>query len=107
MQVAAADPRFVSRDEVTSETLDKEKDIQRAAPSRKASPRDRRQSGGRPHVEVLREVCLLEQPFIKENAVSITQLLADKGKQLGDTLSVASFLRFKVGETGQAEEAAE
>lgn len=108
MQVAAADPRFVSRDEVTSETLDKEKDIQRARALAEGKPEkivDKVVEGRM--AKYYEEVCLLEQPFIKENAVSITQLLADKGKQLGDTLSVASFLRFKVGETGQTEEAAE
>ncbi len=108
MQVAAADPRFVSRDEVTSETLDKEKDIQRARALAEGKPEkivDKVVEGRMS--KYYEEVCLLEQPFIKDNAVSITQLLADKGKQLGDTLSVASFLRFKVGETGQAEEAAE
>lgn len=108
MQVAAADPRFVSRDEVTSDTLDKEKDIQRARALAEGKPEkivDKVVEGRMS--KYYEEVCLLEQPFIKDNAVSITQLLAEKGKQLGDTLSVASFLRFKVGETGQVEEAAE
>ncbi len=108
MQVAAADPRFVSRDEVTSETLDKEKDIQRARALAEGKPEkivDKVVEGRMS--KYYEEVCLLEQPFIKDNAVSITQLLAGKGKQLGDTLSVAAILRFKVGETGQVEEAAE
>jgi elongation factor Ts len=108
MQVAAADPKFVSRDEVTSETLDKEKDIQRARALAEGKPEqivDKVVEGRMS--KYYEEVCLLEQPFIKDNAVSITQLLAAKGAQLGDTLSVACFLRFKVGETVQAEEAAE
>ena len=108
MQVAAADPKFVSRDEVTSETLDKEKDIQRARALAEGKPEkivDKVVEGRMS--KYYEEVCLLEQPFIKDNAVSITQLLADKGTQLGDTLSVACFLRFKVGETVQAEETAE
>jgi elongation factor Ts len=108
MQVAAADPKFVSRDEVTSDTLEKEKDIQRARALAEGKPEkivDKVVEGRMS--KYYEEVCLLEQPFIKDNAVSITQLLADKGAQLGDTLSVACFLRFKVGETVQAEEAAE
>ena len=52
------------------------------------------------------EVCLLDQPFIKDNAVSISQHLAAKGKELGDTLDVAAFIRFKVGETVAAGEPA-
>lgn len=108
MQVAAADPKFVSREEVTSETLEKEKDIQRARALAEGKPEqivDKVVEGRMS--KYYEEVCLLEQPFIKDNAVSITQLLAAKGAQLGDTLSVACFLRFKVGETAQAEEAAE
>jgi len=52
------------------------------------------------------EVCLLDQPFIKDNAVSISQYLAAKGKELGDTVGVAAFVRFKVGETVAAAEPA-
>ena len=52
------------------------------------------------------EVCLLDQPFIKDNAVSIAQHLAAKSKELGDTLDVAAFVRFKVGETVVAAEPA-
>lgn len=108
MQVAAADPKFVSRDEVTPETLEKEKDIQRARALAEGKPEqivDKVVEGRMS--KYYEEVCLLEQPFIKDNAVTITKLLADKGAQLGDTLSVACFLRFKVGETVQPEEAAQ
>ena len=52
------------------------------------------------------EVCLLDQPFIKDNAISIAQHVAAKAKELGDTLTVAAFIRFKVGENAAAEEAA-
>ena len=52
------------------------------------------------------EVCLLDQPFIKDNAISIAQHVAAKAKELGDTLTVAAFIRFKVGESAAAEEAA-
>ncbi len=108
MQVAAADPRFVSRDEVTSETLDKEKDIQRARALAEGKPERSSTKWWKAACRstTKRSACSNSRSS-RTNAVSITQLLADKGKQLGDTLSVASFLRFKVGETGQAEEAAE
>ena len=52
------------------------------------------------------EVCLLDQPFIKENSLTVGQLLADKSKQLGDELGVAAFVRYKVGETNTGEEPA-
>lgn len=108
MQVAAADPKFVSRNEVTAETLAKEKEIQRARALAEGKPEqivDKVVEGRMS--KYYEEVCLLEQPFIKDNTMPISQLLAEKGKQLGDTLSVACFLRFKVGETAQPEQAAE
>ncbi|HAX41060.1 MAG: elongation factor Ts [Bryobacteraceae bacterium] len=107
MQVAAADPKFVSKDEVTAEYLEKEKDIQRARALAEGKPEkivDKVVEGRM--AKYYEEVCLLEQPFIKENSVTISQYLADKGKALGATLGVAGYVRFKVGETGASEETA-
>jgi elongation factor Ts len=108
MQVAAAGPRFISRDEVDASTIEKEKAIER----------DRAHAEGKPEKIVdkvvegrmskfYEEACLLDQPFIKENSLSVTQLLAEKGKALNDKFGIAAFVRFKVGETAAAEEAAE
>lgn len=108
MQVAAAGPRFISRNDVDAATIERERAIER----------DRALAEGKPEKIVdkvvdgrmskyFEEVCLLEQPFIKENGVSISQLMADRGKALGDEFGVAAFVRFKVGETASAEEAAE
>ena len=46
------------------------------------------------------EVCLLEQPFIKEQSLTIGQLIAQKVAKLGENISVRRFARFKVGEPG-------
>lgn len=107
MQVAAADPKFVSKEEVTAEYLEKEKDIQRARALAEGKPEkivDKVVEGRM--AKYYEEVCLLEQPFIKENSVTISQYLADRGKVLGVTLGVAGYVRFKVGETGASEETA-
>lgn len=107
MQVAAADPKFLDRAGVTADFIDREKAIQR----------ERALAEGKPEKMVdkivegrmgkfYEEVCLLEQPFIKENSVTVTQLLADKSKAAGDQIQVAGFARFKVGETASAEDAA-
>lgn len=106
MQVAAADPRFISKEEVTPEYLEKEKDIQRARALAEGKPEkivDKVVEGRM--AKYYEEVCLLEQPFIKENSVTISQHLAARGKALGATLGVAAFFRYKVGETVAAEEA--
>lgn len=107
MQVAAADPRFVRREEVTDEFLAKEREINRARALAEGKPEkivDKVVDGRM--AKYYEEVCLLDQPFIKDNAVTIAQHMAAKGKELGDTLDVAGFIRFKVGETVGAEEPA-
>lgn len=107
MQVAAADPKFLAKTDVTQDYIDKEKDIQRARALAEGKPEkivDKVVEGRMS--KFYEEVCLLDQPFIKENSLTISQLLADKSKQLGDTLSVAAFVRFKVGETAAADEPA-
>jgi len=107
MQVAAADPRFVRREEVTAEFLSKEREIQRARALAEGKPEkivDKVVEGRMS--KYYEEVCLLDQPFIKDNALTISQYIAAKAKELGDTVDVAAFLRFKVGETAQAEESA-
>lgn len=107
MQVAAADPKFLDKSHVTQEVLDKEKEIQRARALAEGKPEkivDKVVEGRMS--KYYEEVCLLEQPFIKENSLSITQLLAEKGKALGDTIAIAGYERFKVGELAKADEAA-
>lgn len=107
MQVAAADPKFVSKDQVTAACLEREKDIQRARALAEGKPEKivEKVVEGR-MAKYYEEVCLLEQPFIKENSMTISQLLAERGKALGATFGVAGYFRFKVGETGAADEAA-
>jgi elongation factor Ts len=107
MQVAAADPKFLTKGDVTEEYITREKEIQRARALAEGKPEkivDKVVEGRMS--KFYEEVCLLDQPFIKENSLTITQLLADKSKQLGDVLGVAAFVRFKVGETAAADEPA-
>ncbi|MBI5282636.1 MAG: elongation factor Ts [Candidatus Solibacter usitatus] len=107
MQVAAADPKFLRKEEVTSGFIEREKDIQRARALAEGKPEkivDKVVEGRMS--KFYEEVCLLEQPFIKENSLTVTQLLQEKSKQLGDEIGVAAYIRYKVGETAAAEEAA-
>ena len=108
MQVAAADPRFIRREDVTADVLDKEREI----------ARDRARNEGKPDKILDRivegrlekfyeEVCLMEQPFIKENTVTVGDLVKQKIAKLGENIVVARFSRFKVGETVGAAPAAE
>lgn len=104
MQIAAADPQCIRREEVKPETLEREKEV----------ARDRARQEGKPEkildkivegrlAKYYEEACLLEQPFIKDNTVTIGQLISGVIGKLGENITVARFVRMKVGETGVTE----
>ena len=108
MHIAAADPRYIRKEDVDTATLDKEKEI----------ARDRARAEGKPDkvldrivegrlAKFYEEVCLLEQPFVKENTLSIGQLIKTKIAKLGENISISRFTRFKVGDTAAADSGAE
>jgi elongation factor Ts len=101
MHIAASDPKFVRKEDVTPEAYEREKDIYRAQAAATGKP---------PQVvekivegkmgKFYEEVCLYEQPFIKDQTISISQLIAGKIGKLGENISVRRFARFKVGDAG-------
>jgi len=99
MHIAASDPKFVRKEDVTVQDLEREKDIYRtqAAASGKPANIIEKMVTGRME-KFYEEVCLLEQPFIKDQTVSILQLIAAKIGKLGENIAVRRFARFKVGE---------
>jgi elongation factor Ts len=98
MHIAAADPRFVGRDEVTAADIEREKDVYRAQAAATGKP---------PAViekilegklgKFYEEFCLLDQPFIKDQTQTIAQIVASKVAKLGENITVRRFARFKVG----------
>ncbi|MCX6623277.1 MAG: translation elongation factor Ts [Acidobacteria bacterium] len=100
MQVAAADPRFIRREDVTPEILQQEKEIQKARAIAEGKPPAMADKivEGRMN-KFYEEVCLLEQPFIKENTLTVGQLIASRIATIKENITVARFVRFKVGET--------
>jgi elongation factor Ts len=101
MQIAATDPRFLSKDDVDQAALDQERDIQRARALAEGKPEkivDKMVEGRLS--KFYEEVCLLEQPFVKDNTMTIGQLIASKIAKLGENITVNRFVRFKVGESG-------
>jgi elongation factor Ts len=106
MHIAATDPKFIRKEDVIQEVMDKERDIQRARALNEGKPPAvvDKMIEGRMN-KFYEEICLLEQPFVKEPTVSVGQLVKTKIAKLGENISVARFTRFKVGET--APEAAE
>jgi elongation factor Ts len=99
MQVAAADPQFIRKEDVTQAALDKEKDIQRARALAEGKPEKMADKivEGRMN-KYYEEVCLYEQPFIKENTTSVADLVKSKIAKLGENITVSRFVRFKVGD---------
>jgi elongation factor Ts len=104
MQVAAADPQFVRREDVTEAALAKEREIQRARAINEGKPEKMADKivEGRMN-KYFEEVCLYEQPFIKENTTTIAEVIKTKIAKLGENISVSRFVRFKVGDSAQAE----
>jgi elongation factor Ts len=99
MQIAATDPRFIRKEDVNAEALAREKDIQRARALDEGKPEkivDKIVEGRLS--KYYEEVCLLEQPFVKDNAMTVGQMVASKIAKLGENITVSRFVRFKVGE---------
>jgi elongation factor Ts len=98
MHIAAVDPRFVSRDDVTPADLEREKEIYRAQAAATGKPANiiEKMLEGK-LAKFYEEFCLLDQPFIKESSQTIAALIATKVAKLGENISVRRFARFKVG----------
>ena len=98
MHIAATDPRYVRAEDVTPADLDREKEIFRAqaAATGKPAPVIERIVDGK-MAKFYEEVCLIDQPFIKDQNVTIKELIATKVGKLGENITVRRFARFKVG----------
>jgi elongation factor Ts len=99
MHIAAASPRFVRREEVTAELLERERAIyqeQALASGKPANVVDRIVAG---KIEKFYgETVLLEQPFVKDPDKTINQLVAERIAKVGENIQIRRFARFKVGE---------
>jgi len=99
MQIAASSPMFIKREDVDQETIDRELDIYR----------DQAKSQGKPDniIEKIAsgkldkfysEICLMEQPFVKDPDKTIENLVTETIAKLGENISIRRFSRFKIGE---------
>jgi elongation factor Ts len=99
MQIAASKPEYIKREEVPADVIEKEKEILRAQALNEGKPEkiiDRMVEG---RVEkYYNEVCLLEQPFIKDPDKTVQQLLTEKIAAIGENISIRRFVRFEKGE---------
>ncbi|SCY13032.1 translation elongation factor Ts [Alkaliphilus peptidifermentans] len=99
MQIAASNPLYVRREEVPTDNIEKEKEILRKQALNEGKPEkivDKMVEG---RIEkYYKEVCLLEQPFVKNPDLSISDLLTEKIAKIGENISIRRFVRFEVGE---------
>ena len=102
MHIAASDPKFIRKEDVTPEAFEREKEIYRAQAAASGKPANvvEKIVEGKMS-KFYEEVCLLDQPFIKEQTISVGQLIASRIGKLGENISVRRFARFKVGDVGE------
>ncbi len=98
LQIAAARPQYLSRDDVPAEIIEKERSILMAQLQDEKKPDNIKQRivEGRLN-KFYKEVCLLDQPFVKDDSLSIKQVLENAGKQFGTTVKINRFTRFELG----------
>jgi len=103
MHIAAADPRYLKREEVPGTVLEKEKEIFLAQAKESGKPATVLEKIVAGRIEkFFAEVCLLEQPFVKDPSVTVKDLLGQKIAKLGENISVRRFTRFRLGEIVEA-----
>ena len=103
MHIAATDPRFIRKEDVTAEAFEKEKDIYRAQAAATGKPAQVVEKIVEGKMgKFYEEVCLYEQPFIKDQTITVAQLIASVIGKLGENISVKRYARFKVGDVGES-----
>ena len=99
MQIAAANPLAVDRESLPRELVEREREIYRAQALNEGKPEkiiDRIVEGKLE--KYYREVCLLEQPYIKDPDISVRELILEAMSKLGENITVRRFARFRLGE---------
>ncbi|HKO00188.1 MAG TPA: translation elongation factor Ts [Thermoanaerobaculia bacterium] len=99
MHIAAAEPRFVRRDEVTQKDLDTEREIARDQAAKSGKPENivEKMVSGKME-KFYGEACLLEQSYIRNDKQTVDEYLASSGKEHGCAYTVTRFTRYKLGE---------
>ncbi|MBD3169085.1 MAG: translation elongation factor Ts [candidate division Zixibacteria bacterium] len=99
MQIAAANPLYVIREEVDPELVEKEKSIYKAQAEKEGKPDNvvEKIVAGRLD-KYFQEICLMEQPFVKDPNKTVNDLVTDKIAILGENMNIKRFARFRLGE---------
>lgn len=98
MQVAAEDPQFIAREDVPDPILEKEQSIYRAQAQKEGKPEQvvEKIVAGK-LVNFYRQVCLLDQPYIRDDAKTVGDLVKEAAGRIGENIVVRRFVRFQLG----------
>ncbi len=99
MHIAATNPLYIKREDLSAEVIEKEREIYKGQALESGKPEkiiDRIVDGKLE--KYFKEVCLLEQPFVKDTDKTVNGLILDQISKLGENISVRRFVRFHLGE---------
>jgi elongation factor Ts len=99
MQIAAMNPQFVKSEEIAPAEIDKQRELHKASPDLAGKPDNIAQRIIDGKIKKwFQEVCLLDQPFVKDDKTTLGKLQTDLTAKIGEKISVRRFVRFEVGE---------
>jgi elongation factor Ts len=102
MHIAAANPRWVRREEVPAEEIDREKSIYRGQMEKENKPANVMEKIIEGKLgSFYSQFVLLDQPFIRDDKQTISQLVAQASAKTGENIQISRFVRFRVGETNE------
>ena len=99
MQIAASNPKYIKREDVPEEIINNEKEILKAQAINEGKPENIAEKIMNGRIEkFFTEVCLLEQPYIRDTDISVEDYIKENIAALGENISVRRFARFEIGE---------
>lgn len=99
MQIAAANPRYVAKEDVPSDVLEKEKEILRQQAINEGKPENILDKIIEGRIDKFyKEVCLLEQPFIRDTDRAVKDLVMEQITKFGENINIRRFTRYEMGE---------
>lgn len=102
MQIAASNPQYIQREDIPQEVIEKEKEIYKSQIKGNKPPQVVEKIVEGKLEKFFEEMCLLDQPFIKEPEKKIKDLITEKVAKFGENIMVRRFVRFQVGQTQDA-----
>lgn len=99
MQIAAANPTYLTPQEVPADVVENEKTILIHQATNEGKPQEiaEKMVAGRLN-KMYKEICLMEQPFVKDDKISIKDYVAKVAKELGTEIKINKFVRYQMGE---------